>query len=142
MKLFPLPKEFQVLDVTLKELDTTFIINEKDHVLFLQKKITLTFTYLKLFRCIYFDGRNLKKVCILYKCIPKIHIWCHFSIYRSNQNMYLIFHHQIKKKFGSIPIFFKDDEISSDSNHFKIRAQRKRITFKKLFQFNKKLNEF
>ena len=38
--------------------------------------------------------------------------------------------------------FFKDDEISSDSNHFKIRAQRKRITFKKLFQFNKKLNEF
>ena len=52
MKLFPLPKEFQVLDVTLKELDTTFIINEKDHVLFLQKKkkIIFAFTYLKLFR--------------------------------------------------------------------------------------------
>ena len=66
MKLFPLPKEFQVLDVTLKELDTTFIINEKDHVLFLQKKITLTFTYLKLFRWNYFDWKKSQKKFVFY----------------------------------------------------------------------------
>ena len=44
------------------------------------------------------------------------------------------------KNSDQFRIFFKDDEISSDSNHFKIRAQRKRFTFKNHFNSMKKLN--
>ena len=34
---------------------------------------------------------------------------------------------------------FKDDEISSDCDQIKIRTQSERITFKKLFKFNQKI---
>ena len=39
-----------------------------------------------------------------------------------------------QEKFGLVPNFCKDDEISSDCNQIKIRTQSERITFKKSIQ--------
>ena len=60
----------------------------------------------------------------LYPIFFKLHIWCHFS-----DIWYFII--KSRKNSDLFRIFFKHDEIPSDSNQIKIRTQSNRITFKK-----------
>ena len=126
-----------------KKLDTTFIINEKDHVLILQKKRKL-FLHLLIWNSeITLMERNLikkspKNVNTIYN-VSKNSISGVTSVFTIKSKYLSDISSSNQEKIWIYSEFFKDDEISSDSNHSKIRAQSKRFTFKRLFQFNQKI---
>ena len=100
--------------LTLMKLDTTFIINEKDHVLFLQKKkkrkLVLPLLTWNSLDEITFMERNLKKVCILYNVSQntisgvtlvytdqnKVCIWYFIIKSRKNSDLFWFFSKMMK----------------------------------------------